>query len=112
MVYHQIGVLDEGQEVVGVHLLGFGQEARLGQQAVQRLRVALADRALAGQLELHRLGLHALEQAEVQERHAAVGEQQEVARVGVAGELPVAVQAAEEEAEHDLADAVALGSCG
>ena len=36
-------------------------------------------------------------------------QQQEVARVRVAGELVVAVHAAEEEAEDDLADAVALG---
>ena len=37
----------------------------------------------------------------------AVVAEQEVARVRVAGELVVAVHAAEEEAEHDLADAVA-----
>ena len=52
---------------------------------------------------------HHLEQPEVQERDAAVGHQQEVARVRVAGELVVAVHAAEEEAEDDLADAVARG---
>ncbi len=72
-------------------------------------RVSLDDRALAGQLELDGLVLHALEQAEVQERDATVVEQQEVAGVRVAGELAVAVEAAEEEAEDDLADAVALG---
>ena len=76
---------------------------------MQRRGVALDDRALAGQLELDGLGVHALEQAEVQERDAAVVEQQEVARVRIAGELAVAVEAAEEEAEDDLADAVALG---
>ena len=76
---------------------------------MQRRRVALGDGALAGELELHRLGVHALEQAEVEERHAPVVEQQEVAGMRVAGELPVAIQAAEEEAEDDLAEAVALG---
>ena len=71
--------------------------------------VALDDGALAGELELDRRGLHALEQAEVQERDAAVVQQQEVPGMRIAGELPVAVQAAEEEAEDDLADPVALG---
>ena len=36
------------------------------------------------------------------------GMQHVVARMGVAGEVPVAVERAEEEAEHDLAEAVAL----
>ena len=76
---------------------------------MQRRRVALGDGALARQLELDGLAVHPLEEAEVQERDAAVGEQQEVARMRVAGELAVAVEAAEEEAEDDLADAVALG---
>ena len=53
--------------------------------------------------------VHPLEEAEVEERDAAVGQQQEVAGVGVAGELVVAVEAADEEAEDDLAEAVALG---
>ena len=53
-------------------------------------------------------GRHPLEQAEVEERHAPVVEQHRVAGVGVAGELVVAVQAAEVEAEQDLADPVAL----
>ncbi len=71
--------------------------------------VALGHRPLTGQLQLNGLGLHALEQTEVQERHAAIGEQQEVPRVGIARELAVSVQTAEEEAEDDLAEAVALG---
>ena len=102
-------VADELEQVLGVDALGFGQEARLGEQAVERGGVFLDDRPLAGQLELDRGGVHALEQAEVEERDAAVVEQQEVARVGVARELVVAVEAAEEEAEDDLAEAVALG---
>ena len=73
----------------------------------RRSRVALVAGALAGELDLDQLGRHHLEQPEVQERDAAVGLEQEVARVRVAGELPVAVHAAEEEAEDDLADAVA-----
>jgi hypothetical protein len=61
------------------------------------------------QLELGDLRGDALEQPEVEERHAVVVEQQHVARVRVAGELAVAVHRAEVEAEDDLADAVALG---
>ena len=102
-------VADELQEVLRVDPLGFRQEAGLGEQPVQRRRVFLDDRPLAGQLELDGGRVHALEQPEVQEGDAAVVQQQEVARVGVAGELVVAVQAAEEEAEHDLAEPVALG---
>ena len=75
---------------------------------MQRLGVALDDRALSGELELDRRQLDPLEEAEVEEREPPVGEQQRVPRVGVAGELPVAVHAAEIEAEEDLADAVTL----
>jgi len=103
------GVPDEREQVVGVDALGLGQEARLREQLVQGGGVVLDDRPLAGELKLDRLGAQALEQPEVQERHAPVVEQQEVAGVRVAGELAVAVQAAEEEAKDDLADAVALG---
>src|SRR5439155_95017 len=45
-------VLHEGEQVLGVHALGFGQEARLGQQAVQARRIALDDRALGGELKV------------------------------------------------------------
>ena len=72
-------------------------------------RVALHHRPLAGELELHGLGLHTLEQAEVQERDAPVLLQQEVPGMRIARELPVPVQAAEEEAEHDLAESIAFG---
>ncbi len=102
-------VRDERQQLLGVHPLGLRQEARLRQQRVQRLRVVLDHRALGGQLQFHRRRVEALEEAEVEERYAPVLQQHEVAGVGVAGELVVAVEAAEEEAEHDLPDAVALG---
>ena len=49
----------------------------------------------------------ALGHAEVDEGNAAVVHQPVVARVGVAREVAVAVERAEEEAEHDLAEAVA-----
>ena len=65
--------------------------------------------AAGRQLELDQLRRDPLEQAEVEERHAAVVQQHGVARVRVAGELVVAVHAAEVEAEDDLAEAVALG---
>ena len=55
------------------------------------------------ELELGELRRQPLVEAEVEERHAAVVEQQEVAGVRVAGELVVAVHAAEVEAEDDLA---------
>ena len=54
--------------------------------------------------------LHALGHPEVDERHTAVGHQPVVAWVGVPGEVPVAVERAEEEAEDDLAEAVAGGA--
>ena len=109
VVYHQIASSMNASRCSGFDPLGFGQEARLREQLVQRRRVALDDRPLRGELELHRGRVHALEQAEVEKRHAAVVLQQEVPRMRIAGELPVAIQAPEEEAEHDLADAVALG---
>src|SRR6185437_659892 len=101
--------LDEVEQVLGVDALGVRQEARLGQQPMQGRVVALGDGALSGELEVDRSAVEPLEQAEIEERHATVVEQQEVAGVRVAGELAVAIQAAEEEAEDDLADAIALG---
>ena len=103
------GVLDEGEQVVGVDALGFGKEARLGQEAVQSLSVALAHRPLTRELQLDRLALDALEQPEVQERHAPVVQQHEVAGMRIAGELAVTVEASHEEAKNDLPDPVALG---
>ena len=64
--------------------------------------------ALDLQLELGDRRRDPLEQAEVEERHPAVVEQQRVARMRVAGELVVAVHAAEVEAVDDLGEAVAL----
>ena len=87
---------------------GWGRKPERASSVVQRLGVVLDHRALRGELQLHGGGVEALEEAEVEERNAPVGEQHEVARMGVAGELAVAVQAAEEEAKHDLPDAVAL----
>src|SRR5271167_4103806 len=75
---------------------------------MQRRRVSLRDGPLGGELQLAGGGVHPLEQSEVQEGHAAVIEQQEVPRMRVARELPVAVKAAEEEAKDDLADPVTL----
>ena len=76
---------------------------------MQARRIALDDRALGGELELDGAGVQALEQPEVEERDAAVLQEQEVPGMGVSGELAVAVEASEEEAEHDLPEAVALG---
>jgi hypothetical protein len=57
-------------------------EAHLDPEVGQRLGVALRAGALAGELDLDELGRHDLEQAEVQERDAAVVEQQEVPGCG------------------------------
>ena len=96
------------QHSVGVELLGLREEARLGPEPHDRVGVALDHRARDLDLELDRARRHALEQPEVEERHPTVVEQHRVARVRVARELAVAVQAAEVEAEQDLADPVAL----
>ena len=61
------------------------------------------------ELEFSDLGGDPLEEAEVEERHAIVVEQQHVAGVRVAGELAVAVHRAEVEPEDDLPDTIALG---
>jgi hypothetical protein len=95
--------------VLGVDALGHRQEAGAGQQVVEDRGVALDHRALRGQLELDGLVVHALEQAEVEERDGPVLAQQEVAGMRIARELMVAVERAQEEAEDDLAEAVALG---
>ena len=76
---------------------------------MERGGVFLDHGPLARQLEFDRSGVHALEQPEVQEGDASVVEQQEVAGMRIARELVVAVEAAEEEAEDDLTEAIALG---
>src|SRR5215210_2340449 len=101
------GVTELREQLVGAEVLRVLDEARLGPDALELLAVALVPRPLAGELDLDQALRHDLEQPEVQERDAAVVEQQEVARVRVARELVVAVHAAEEEAEHDLPHAVA-----
>ena len=58
-------------------------------------------------LGLDVLARDVLRHAEVEEGHAAVVHQQVVAGMRVAGEVAVAVERAEEEAEDDLAEAVA-----
>jgi hypothetical protein len=76
---------------------------------VQRDGVALGDGPLRLELQFDGLAIHPLEEAEVDEGDTAVGEQEEVTGMGIPGELAVAIEAAEEEAEDDLADPVALG---
>ena len=106
------GVQELREQLVRAELVGLLEQAALGPDLPQPLRVALVAGALGLELELDQVARHHLEQAEVQERDAAVADQQEVARVRVAAELPVAVHAAEVEAEDDLADAVARGLVG
>ena len=107
--YHQVRVQELREQLVRAELVGLLEQAALGPDLPQPLRVALVAGALGLELELDQVARHDLEQAEVQEGDLAVGHQQEVARVRVAAELPVAVHAAEVEAEDDLADAVAGG---
>ena len=96
------------EHAVGVELVGLGKEAGLGAEAHDRLGVALDHGPRHGDLELDRSRRHPLEQPEVEERHASIRQQHRVAGVGVAGELVVAVEAPEVEAEHDLADPIAI----
>ena len=105
--YHQVASRNWASSLSGRKRSGCARKPVSAQICVQPLAVALVAGALAGELELDQLRRHHLEQAEVEERDAAVVQQHEVARMRVAGELVVAVHAAEEEAEDDLADAVA-----
>ena len=73
------------------------------------LRVARVDRAPDGAFALQVVGVDDPHQAEVEEPDAAVVEQQVVAGVRVAGGAAQVLERAEEEAEQDLAVAVALG---
>jgi hypothetical protein len=96
--------------VLGIDTLRIGEEARGGEQLVKTLRVELGDSSLASKLKFDGSGVHPLEEAKVKERDAAVREEEEVARMRVARELPVTVEAAKEEAKDDLSDAVTLVS--
>ena len=78
-------------------------------RSIISLAASLDAEPLDLELALGRLGRDPLEQAEVQERHPAVVEQQRVARAAGRRRTVVAVHAAEVEAEDHLADAVALG---
>ena len=73
------------------------------------LRVALGDRPHDGALALDVGRLEIAQQAEVEDAQAPVAAQQAVVGVRVAGDHAVAPGKAEEEAEDDLADAVAFG---
>ena len=103
------GVEELREHLVGAEAVALPDQPRLQPELVEALGVALRPGALAGELHLEQLPRHPLEEPEVQERDAVVLEQEEVPRVRVAGELPVAVHAPEVEAEDDLADAVARG---
>ena len=64
-------------------------------------------------MHLRDLGVaQVLEEAEVQERDSAVGQEQRVAGVRIAVEQAVAQRAVEIEAHEDLAEAVALRRAG
>ena len=106
--YHQVASRNWASSLSGRKRSGSREEARLGPElGAARSPSPSCAGALAVELELDQLRRHELEQAEVEERDAPVVHQQEVAGVRVAGELVVAVHAAEEEAEDDLAHAVA-----
>ena len=103
-VYHEVAARKCSSTRSGRNFSGLGEEAGLGPEPHDRVGVAVDDRTRDLDLELDRSRRHPLEQPEVEERDAAVGEQHRVAGVRIAGELVVAVQAAEVEAEQDLAD--------
>ena len=75
----------------------------------QPLGVVVEDRLERGDLQLDLVLVEVLRHPEVEERHAAVRQRQVVPRVGVGVEVLQVVDRAEAEAEHDLAEAVALG---
>ena len=79
------------------------------ERGAQALRVAVDPGAHHRQLRVDLLARDLLRHAEVEERDAPVRQQQVVAGVRVGREAPRAVQRPEEEAEHDLAEPVALG---
>src|SRR5258707_143180 len=60
------------------------------------------------EFRVHAVATDVLGHAEVDECHPSVGQQQIVAGLGIAGELPESIERAEEEAEDDLGEAVAL----
>src|SRR5215210_345545 len=101
------GVAELREQLVRAEVLRVLEEAGLGPDPLELLAVALVTGPLARELDLEQLARHHLEEAEVEEGDPAVVHQQEVAGMGVARELVVAVHAAEVEAEHGLADAVA-----
>ena len=111
-VYHEVAARKWASTRSGLNFSGSGKKPVSVAQAHDRVGVALDHRPGHVDLELDRARRHPLEQPEVEERHPSVVEQHRVARVRVAGELAVAVQAAEVEAEQDLADPVALAPAG
>ena len=100
------------EHLLGVEPLGSGKNpVSVPSRMISSASPSMIARATAIS-QLDRARWHPLEQPEVEERHPRVGgiviQQHRVARVGVARELAVAVQAAEVEPEQDLADPVAL----
>ena len=102
---HVVEVLEHrlGRHLVVVRV----EEAHAREAAVQLLGVAVHRRADGADLGVEVLASHALGHAEVDERNAPVIHQPVVAGVGVPREMAVPVERPEEEAEDDLAEAVA-----
>ena len=105
---HVVEVLEHGlgRDLLVVRI----EEAHRGEPAVEAGGVAFHHGAQRLHLGVDVLARHSLRHPEVDERHAAVRHQPVVARVRVAREVAVPVERPEEEAEHDLAEAVARGA--
>src|ERR1022692_3653198 len=96
------------QNLLGGVAIGLGEKAA-GVQVLDQGSALAADAEPGDlQLVLGQFGWKPLVEPEVEEGDATVSQQHEVPGVGVAGELVMAVHAAEVEAEDDLGDAVAL----
>jgi len=104
------GVLEVGQHRVGRDLFVLGVvEPHRGHVGAQARGILLHGERDGLDLVGHALGRQALGHAEVEEGHPAVGHQLVVAGMRVSREVAVAVERPEEEAEDDLAEAVAGG---
>ena len=97
------------EDALGVEGRRVGQVAERRQVAVDRVGVAGDHGPGQRPLVLQVVGVHAADQAEVQEADAAVVGQQVVAGMRVAGGDALAPQQPVEEPEADLGEAVALG---
>ena len=110
VVYHQIASRTNASRCSGSTRSGSGRKPDSASSAVQRRR-RRPRRPPAGRPARARRGSRSMRLNRPKSRNATrpSSSSRKLPGMGIARELAVAVQAAEEEAEHDLADPVALG---